>query len=97
MGDAPTLAPKISLEAVLARDPQVIIASGMGEARPDWLDDWKKWPRLTAVINNNLYFVPPDIIQRHTVRLLQGAEMMCNHLQAARKIMGAATDSGSAS
>ncbi len=94
--DAPTLAPRISLEAVLARNPQVIIASGMGEARPDWLDDWKKWPSLAAVKGDNLYFVPPDIIQRHTVRLLQGAEMVCGFLQQARQKAGVAKRQSSA-
>lgn len=79
-GDAQTLAPKISMEAVLVRDPQVIIASGMGEARPDWLDNWRKWPNLSAVKNERLYFIPPDIIQRHTPRILLGAKAMCEFL-----------------
>lgn len=79
-GDAKTLAPKISIESVLARDPAVIIASGMGEARPDWLDNWRKWPSLSAVKNERLYFIPPDIIQRHTPRILDGATAMCQYL-----------------
>jgi iron complex transport system substrate-binding protein len=83
-GDAPTIAPLIGLEAVLTRNPDVIIASGMGEARPEWLDDWRKYPTLKAVKNENLYFVPPDIIQRHTVRMLEGAERVCDALEQAR-------------
>lgn len=79
-GDAQTLAPKISMEAVLVRDPQVIVASGMGEARPDWLDNWRKWPSLSAVKNERLYFIPPDIIQRHTPRILLGAKALCEFL-----------------
>lgn len=83
-GDAPTIAPLIGIEAVLTRDPDVIIASGMGEARPEWLDDWRKYPSLKAVKNENLYFVPPDIIQRHTVRMLEGTAKVCEALQQAR-------------
>lgn len=83
-GDLPAIAPKISIESVIARDPHVIIASGMGEQRPEWLDTWKQWPTLTAVKHNNLYFIPPDIIQRHTARILTGATLMCEHLEAAR-------------
>lgn len=82
--DASTLAPKISLEAVLARDPEAIVASGTGSQRPDWLDDWKQWPGLQAVEKGNLYFVPPDIIQRPTVRILDGAERLCEQLQRVR-------------
>ena len=84
-GDAPTIAPKISVESVITRNPQAIIASGMGEEKPEWLDDWKKYPDLTAVKKANLFFVPPDIIQRHTVRMLQGAERVCEALEMARK------------
>lgn len=82
--DAASLAPKISIEAVLARDPQAIIASGMGDERPDWLDDWKNWPGLQAVRNGHLYFIPPDLLQRPSVRILDGAGRLCRELEAAR-------------
>jgi len=80
----PVLAPTVTVEAVIAADPEVIVASGMGDARPDWLDDWKRWRTMTAVLRDNLYFVPPDLIQRHTPRLLDGAERLCAQLEAAR-------------
>jgi len=78
------LAPVVSVEAVVAANPEAIVASGMGEARPDWLDDWKRWPAIDAVARNNLFFVPPELIQRHTPRLLDGAEQLCRHLDTAR-------------
>lgn len=83
--DTSTLAPKISLEAVLARDPQAIVASGMGAERPDWLSNWQQWPSLQAVANDDLFFVPPDIIQRPTVRILKGARRLCSQLQSVRE------------
>ena len=79
------MAPTVTVESVLAVNPEVIIASGMGEARPEWLDDWRRWVQLTAVAHDNLYFIPPDQIQRHTPRLLDGAEMLCKELQTARE------------
>jgi len=75
----------VALEAVLAADPDVIVASGMDEARPDWLDAWQRWPALRAVKRANLYFVPPDLLQRHTPRILDGAEQLCRALAAARQ------------
>ncbi len=75
----------INLESLLQRDPQVIIASGMGEQRPQWLEDWRQWPSLQAVKQDTLYFVPPDLIQRHTMRILQGTKMLCEHLATARE------------
>lgn len=82
--DLKPLAPKVTVEAVLAADPEVIIASGMGEARPEWLDDWRQWRTLTAVKRDNLDFIPPDLIQRHTPRLVDGAARLCAHLETAR-------------
>lgn len=83
--DAAVLAPKINIESVLYRDPDVIVASGMGEERPEWLEEWRQWSELKATRWNNLFFVPPDIIQRHTLRILDGAELFCQHIQTGRK------------
>ena len=80
----PVIAPTVNVEAVIAANPEVIIASGMSDSRPEWLDDWKRWNTLAAVARGNLYFVPPDLIQRHTPRILDGVERLCLHLEAAR-------------
>ena len=80
----PMLAPTIDAEAVLAAMPEAIVASGMGESRPEWLDDWRKWTKLPAVAHGNLFFIPPDLIQRHTPRILDGAERLCGQLDEAR-------------
>jgi iron complex transport system substrate-binding protein len=82
--DAASLAPKISVEAVIARNPDAIVASGMDEARPEWLDEWLAYPQLRAVANNALFFVPPDYIQRPTARVLLGATSLCRQLDSAR-------------
>jgi iron complex transport system substrate-binding protein len=88
----PLLAPEIDREAVLAADPEVIIASGSGEkgnTRPAWLDDWKTFPRLRAVRDDQLYAMPADLLQRHTPRILDGAERLCAILAQARTRRGA--------
>lgn len=83
-GDSPVLAPQVSVESVLAANPDVIIASGMDKSRPEWLDDWKKWPQLTAVKNNALFFIEPDQVQRFTLRSVQGFAAVCGFLDQAR-------------
>lgn len=83
-GQVEQMAPKVSEEAVLAANPEAIIASGMGDSRPEWLDDWKRWKQITAVARDNLFFVPPELIQRHTPRILEGAARLCEHLETAR-------------
>lgn len=78
------LAPQVSVESVLAANPDVVMASGMAYTRPEWVDQWRDWPFLKAVKGNHLYFIPPDLIQRHTPRILEGAKMMCEHLDKVR-------------
>jgi len=83
--DAVSLAPQISLESIFLRNPDAIVASGMGAARPEWLDVWRKYPSLSAVKSNALFFVDPNHIQRPTARILLGAQSLCSQLDQLRK------------
>ncbi len=83
-GHLTQMAPTVSVEGVLAADPEAIVATGMGDARPEWLNDWNKWPRMTAVKRGNLFHIHPDLMQRHTPRILDGAEQLCADLDVAR-------------
>ena len=83
--DLKTLTPKISVEAVLAAKPDVIISGGMGEAHPEWMEAWKHWKQLPAVKNEQLYFVNPDLMQRVGPRILFGADKLCEFLDKARE------------
>jgi iron complex transport system substrate-binding protein len=80
----PLIAPEIDREAVLRANPDVVIASGTDTARPAWLDAWKAFPGLAAVAQKQLHAIPPDLIQRHTPRILEGAERLCRILEGAR-------------
>lgn len=82
--DTDQLAPQISIEAVLAAAPEVIIASGTGDQRPEWLNDWQQWPQLPAVQQEQLHFIPPYQLQRHTPRILEGTARLCEILEQAR-------------
>ena len=39
---------------------------------------------MKAVKGNHLYFIPPDLLQRNTLRILDGAERVCEQLARAR-------------
>jgi len=67
----PLIAPEVDAEAVLRANPEVILTSRAGEV-PKWL------PRTRS------YVVPADLIQRHTPRLLDGAEHVCRALEETR-------------
>jgi iron complex transport system substrate-binding protein len=81
---APLLVPEVDREAVLRANPEAIVASGSNDAQPQWLESWRRMPGLAAADRGQLYAIPPDLIQRHTPRILDGAERLCTFLEAAR-------------
>ncbi len=83
-GEAIPLVPYVNIEAIMAADPEVIIASGSSEDNEQWRDSWKEWQGISAVTSGNIYLIPPDLMQRHSSRILDGAEYMCDFLQRAR-------------
>ncbi|MBW0148359.1 cobalamin-binding protein [Marinobacter sp. CAU 1620] len=83
-GDLDRLVPRISTEAVLAADPEAILAGGMGEENRHWLQRWAGFPELQATRQDNLFFVPPSLIQRPTPRMLAGSRLFCEKLETAR-------------
>jgi len=82
--DLPRMIPRLDTESILSANPEAILAGGMGEENQAWLEHWQQYPHLKATANQNLYFIPPSLIQRPTPRLLQGAEGFCQALDDAR-------------
>ena len=82
--DAIPLVPYVNIESVVAADPQVIIAGGSQDEQPHWFKSWQKWSGISAVIKSQIYLIPADLMQRHSVRILDGAEMMCGFFDSAR-------------
>jgi iron complex transport system substrate-binding protein len=79
----PQLAPQVDRESVLRADPDAIIASGAGAGDAPGLDAWRDMKGLAAA-RGHLYAVAPDLLQRHTPRVLDGAERVCSLLERVR-------------
>ena len=82
-GHLPRLVPRISREAVLAANPDVIVTAGQG-VNVRWLEEWRQFPGLTAVSAGNLFLEPPDLLARPTLRIVEGARHLCQTLEQAR-------------
>lgn len=82
--DQPGLTPRVDLESVLQRNPEVILAGGTESFWTEWRDRWKIWTALDAVAQGNLYRIPPDLIHRNGPRILAGAEKVCAALDQSR-------------
>jgi iron complex transport system substrate-binding protein len=78
-------APQVSVEAVLAANPQVIVAGTAGAQRPPWLDRWLEWPALDAVRRHNLFVVDANLLHRPGPRFVDGVAALCAALGQARR------------
>ena len=81
----PILAPTVSTEELILKNPQVIIGGAKAEDRKKWMQQWQQWPMIAAVKNNHHYFINPDLMSRQTSRMLDGAAELCSILNKVRK------------
>ncbi len=77
--DLPLAAPQISLEAVLARNPEVILVS---EAQ--LLPAWQAWPQLQAVQHGQVWVIPDRGLERPSLQMLKATAQLCERLAGAR-------------
>lgn len=82
--DLAKLDPAVSEEAVLAANPDVIIASGTEEAWREWKVRWHSRRDLAAGRRGALYFIPADVLHRQSPRILEGMRRLCEALEDAR-------------
>lgn len=84
--DLPALAPQVSRESVVLADPLVMIAADNQQGTPT-LEVWQDWPRLQAVKNNNVLYLPADEISQATPRFLDSIGLACKYLDEVRQSM----------
>jgi iron complex transport system substrate-binding protein len=82
--DLPTLAAPVNREAVLARDPQVLIYTRQDDVAAI-LGYWSRGPGVSATRAGALYEVDGNLLDRATPRLLDGVEQLCAALSDARE------------
>jgi len=80
--DLSELAPAISVEAVVDRAPEVMLAST--DAGDDAFSEWLRWPAIPANLYGNQFLLPADELARATPRLVLAGGAMCLALQQAR-------------
>ncbi|KSS59666.1 helical backbone metal receptor [Pseudomonas aeruginosa] len=78
-GDLPQPAPQVSVEAVLARDPAVIVAGSHAQ-----LELWRQWPALAATRRGQLYRIEDKNLERPSFAMLAATEKLCRSLAGAR-------------
>jgi iron complex transport system substrate-binding protein len=82
--DAAVLTPSVSLEAVLAARPEVILGGSSAAGADHLIRHWRAAP-AAALRELPVRYVPPDLIQRQTPRILEGTRVVCEHLDEVRR------------
>jgi len=82
------LAPTVGVEAVIAADPDAIIAgrwAGNGAGKGSgWQAHWRRWTQLKAVRLGHLLTVPAGAMERQTPRAVEAARELCEKLDRVR-------------
>jgi iron complex transport system substrate-binding protein len=82
--DAPIIAPEVDAEAVLAANPQVIIAASSDPADKSWQAFWLRFGQLRAVRDGNLLAIHGEEMHRHGPRAIASTARLCELLDEAR-------------
>jgi iron complex transport system substrate-binding protein len=77
------LTPSVTLEAVIAAGPEVILGGASAGGEKAFAEQWRASgvPRLRDL---PAYYVSPDTIQRQTPRIVEGARAVCSALEQVR-------------
>ena len=82
--DLAPIAPRVSTEAVLAADPEVIVTAEPGARPSDALAMWQRFGRISAVRRNLLVTLDADRINRHGPRIVDELAVLCEAIDRAR-------------
>jgi iron complex transport system substrate-binding protein len=78
------IAPQVSVEAVLAADPQMIVTAEPGGIDRGALQMWTRFAGQRAVAGGQLVTIDADRINRHTPRLADELARLCERIDAVR-------------
>ena len=79
-------APSVGTEAVLARNPDLIIAVGSRHDAETWLAMWKRFPELRAVRTGQLIVMDDLRLTRLAPSMLDATQALCERIDQARHL-----------
>lgn len=84
-GDLKELGPVVSTEAVIARNPDIIVAAAPPGEGASWLEEWKRFGSLNAVRNGRLISFEDQRLSRLGPSVVSATEGLCKALAAASR------------
>ncbi|MES2048980.1 MAG: cobalamin-binding protein [Pseudomonadota bacterium] len=84
-GHLSAAAPTLSTEAVIQENPELILTGDSENQAGSGVEQWKPFTSMLAVKNHNLVAVDGDQLNRSGPRIINGAKVVCEAMDAARK------------
>jgi iron complex transport system substrate-binding protein len=82
--DQPVPAPAVAVEAVIARNPDVIVASGPADVAAGWVAEWQRFPRLAATANGRVLVYSDLRLDRMGPSAIDATRTLCELIDRAR-------------
>jgi iron complex transport system substrate-binding protein len=83
--DLADLGPAVDVEAIIARDPDVIVAIAPPGSAREWLGDWQRFGTMRAVRDNRLVPFEDSRLSRLGPSAVGGTEALCEAIDSVRK------------
>lgn len=77
-------APAVGVEAVIARNPDVIVVSAPRGEAEQWIAEWRRFPRLAATAAGHLYRFDDPRLDRMGPSAIEATAALCRIIDAAR-------------
>jgi iron complex transport system substrate-binding protein len=79
-GDLPEASPVVDIEAVIARDPDIIVVAAPPGEGAAWLEDWRRFPALKAVRSGRLLLFKNQALSRLGPSVIEATDELCRAL-----------------
>jgi len=76
--------PAVTVEAVVARNPDAIIASAAADTARAWLAEWRRFPALRAVVTGSLWAFSDPRLTRLGPSVLPATRELCTLIEQVR-------------
>lgn len=79
-----TAAPAVTREAVLARNPELVLVSAPPASAAEWVAEWRKFPSMSAVRSGNLVPWTDERMDRMGPSVIEATASLCEAIDRAR-------------
>lgn len=78
------LVPTVDVEAVVSANPEAVVRTGQASDAATAFELWRRLPDFRPTAAGNLVLLETDALGRHSPRILDGVQLLCDELERVR-------------